>query len=234
MALKPVDFVAILALPSFRMPLLPTAWKVAVPFSGIDAVGAAIEKRKLLAQVVNHVEKNARLLEYLRGVTGNPQLQATDALLMQLSDLVPSNVLFTGPPCEPWAAGGGHAGWDHCLADCMRRTIGMAAELDAKGELLVVCIENSPCLAEPKNFRILQALWLSRMGHKWLPLRPVFRSGITSGVRMLRNRAFFMSWPYMVANAVDNDGNQVPLPSFEFKKPMKPIESILELSLIHI
>ena len=92
MALKPVDFVAVLALPSLRMPLLPTAWKVAVPFSGIDAVGAAIEKRKLLAQVVNHVEKNARLLEYLRGVTGNPQLQATDALLMQLSDLVPSSV----------------------------------------------------------------------------------------------------------------------------------------------
>ena len=119
------------------------------PFVGLDGPGEAVRNRKWLALQNNCYEKAPFLTNYLKYKFG-PSWEPKDIMHVGLDEWEDSHVLMSGPPCQHNCLIGARGGLEDVdRSDPFFRLLEAARELDRRGKLLVLCIENSPAILMP-------------------------------------------------------------------------------------
>ena len=168
------------------------------PFVGLDGPGEAVRDRKWILLQNNCYEKAPFLSEYLKDKFG-PSWEPKDIMHVGLDEWEDSHVLMSGPPCQHNTFIGARGGlFDADRSDPFFRLLEAAQELDRRGKLLVLCIENSPAILMPYKgpnyFMALQSWWSERMPH-WTPLEVWRLDANQCGRPLNRNRVFLLACP---------------------------------------
>jgi site-specific DNA-cytosine methylase len=141
-------------------------------------------REKLPADFVNVVEKEPHLCKYLCKLTGT-QVEPVNVRTRDLKTITRAHILVAGPPCPPFARGGAGEGWDSPDAELFLGVIDECAELDSRGDLEAVILENAWAITEsrlgkPAPIERLQQYWANKMPG-WLPLEAWKGTGIFFG-----------------------------------------------------
>ena len=177
------------------------------PFTGIDAVGAALKERPHLRAVQTNLLEFMPCYADLYKARGFNDWKPVDVMDFPASSLDDCHVLCASPPCQPFSSQGHQHGSDDVRTLPFWKVIEFAVELHRRRTLLAIILENSPGCFHKKNgsvfFDDFQAAFLEALPD-WTPFVPWFMDAKDYEVPVSRNRMIAVSSPRLVRDVLKN------------------------------